>query len=161
MGFIDYAGTKEDRYSDVLQYAKDQFEEEQKRLALRNANQWMMENGCCEFTDLQIGDLLKYIILWYRKLKIVNEKIQPLTIQVPELSHEQMWCDFSVWIVWHHLKIFHITSESRQNNLRVFSEKVFQIDVDTAGQSRWQQLLSNQAYRSYYASCYDLHKGAH
>lgn len=44
MGFIDYQGTKENRYTDVLEFAKAQQEEEARRLEDEKVGKWVTES---------------------------------------------------------------------------------------------------------------------
>ena len=69
MGFIDYQGTKENRYTDVLEFAKAQQEEEARRLEDEKVGKWVTESiGDARCVGMVITDVMKYIIVLYRKL---------------------------------------------------------------------------------------------
>ena len=70
MGFIDYHGTKEDRYFDVLEFARDQQYEEARRLEDEKVNKWLSEKlKDSKYIGLNVNDLMKQIIVRYRKLE--------------------------------------------------------------------------------------------
>ncbi len=68
MGFIDYQGDKEDRYSEVVEFAKAQQEEEFRRINDARISAWVNKRLNDErYSDVPINDLLKYIMVRYKK----------------------------------------------------------------------------------------------
>ena len=43
MGFVDFHGTKEDRYTEVLEYSRAQQEEDARRKAKQKINLWLSD----------------------------------------------------------------------------------------------------------------------
>ena len=70
MGFIDYHGTKEDRYTEVLEYARAQQEEDWKRKDEQKLSLWLRDLiGSSSYAQLNVEDLLKYALIKYRAMQ--------------------------------------------------------------------------------------------
>jgi len=55
MGFIDYHGTKEDRYTEVLEYARAQQEEDWKRKDEKKISLWLRDlTGSGSYAQLNV-----------------------------------------------------------------------------------------------------------
>ena len=100
MGFINYHGDKEDRYTDVVEFAKAQQEEEKRRVSDERTAKWIsdfLKNS--SFKELNVRELLKCIIKEYRCLK---EKYEHLigNSEGYDLDTLTIWKDFCslLWV---------------------------------------------------------------
>lgn len=160
MGFINYRGPKEDHYFDVLEFAKNQQEEEQRRLAISRANRHVAElTGNSQIADMDANELLKLIIVRYRKLSSLKEPLENTAFIHASIDEHRLWADFSLWIIEKHLNLFDIPHESRIRYLQTFYTKVFRVSDGAPLDEHISYMLKNSYYRCYFEDCFDLSKG--
>ena len=108
MGFIDYHGTKEDRYTEVLEYARAQQEEDWKRKEEQKLTLWLRDlTGSSSYAQLNVEDLVKYVVLKYRIMKQAWQSLMSIIKPDSEINSEQLWNDFSTDLAARHLSSFH------------------------------------------------------
>lgn len=79
MGFIDYHGTKEDRYTEVLEYARAQQEEDWKRKDEKKISLWLRDiTGSGSYTQLNVEELIKYVAVKYRTAQKIWDELMNL-----------------------------------------------------------------------------------
>lgn len=162
MGFINYRGPKEDHYSDILEFAKNQQEEEQRRLAISRASKFVAElSGKHQIADMDANELLKLIIVRYKKLSALKAPLENTAFVHASIDEQQLWADFSLWIIEKHLNLFDIPHETRIRYLQTFYAKVFRVTGGAQLDEHVEHMLENSAYRNYYYDCFDLSKGMH
>ena len=157
MGFIDYHGTKEDRYDEVLEYARMQQEEERKRLQDAKIEKWLKEIlGESKYSNLTINETIKYVMVKYRSLcDIKNEMLSKYTEEIP-INPDILWNDFSSYIISRHLEPFHFDTEKQMNYYTTFSSKVFKVEQYTSAEKHYQAMANNSDYRTYFGACFDV-----
>ena len=78
MGFIDYHGTKEDRYTDVLEYSRTQQEEDWKYKEEQKISIWLRKlTGNGSYAKMNVAELVKYIVVKYRYEQKIWNKLEP------------------------------------------------------------------------------------
>ena len=157
MGFIDYQGTKENRYTDVLEFAKAQQEEEARRLEDEKVGKWVTESiGDARYVGMTIIDVMKYIIVLYRKL--VERRDALLSKQAKEqfVDVEILWKDFSIATITKQLKYFGLPEDKRNIYYQTFLEKVFKVAGATSAEKHYGSLRNNASYQRYFSDCFDM-----
>lgn len=157
MGFIDYQGTKENRYTDVLEFAKAQQEEEARRLEDEKVGKWVTESiGDARYVGMTITDVMKYIIVLYRKL--VEQRDALLSKQAKEqfVDVEILWKDFSIATITNQLKYFGLPEDKRNIYYQTFLEKVFKVAGATSAEKHYGSLRNNASYQRYFSDCFDM-----
>ena len=156
MGFIDYQGTKEDRYSDVLEFAKAQQEEETRRIEDEKVAKWV--TGILKdarYCGTHINDLIRYIMVRYRNLRELRDSLLE-EIKEDQLDAEVLWNDFSASIITKRLDPLHLPQEKQENYYRTFMEKVFKLEGFTSPSKHYESLEKKECYRRYYSDCFDM-----
>ena len=156
MGFIDYHGTKEDRYTDVLEYARAQQEEDWNRKEEQKITLWLRKiTGSGSYAQLNIEELIKHVILKYRSM----EKSWKDLIRVMKSDHQidknRIWMDFSIDLAARHLGLFHLTAERRNKYLQALQVKVFRLTEPLPAEEHYQKMSSDPKYRQYFTECFD------
>ena len=156
MGFIDYNGTKEDRYTEVLEYARAQQEEDWKRKEEQKIVLWLRNLvGTSSFARLNLEDLIKYIIVKYRTMhKAWKELVRLMKIE-QGIDQNHLWEDFSLDLAARHLSLFHLTAEKRNKYLDVFQTKIFKVENPISAKDHYKRMEKDPIYRQYYAECFD------
>ena len=121
MGFIDYHGTKEDRYEEVLAYAHAQQEEDWKRKQSIKIKKWLIDQtGDGSLADLYIQDLLKTVMVRYKELKTYESHLMNEAQDTNGLSPDLIWHDFTMEYVMRHIGPFHMISEKKKKHFDAF-----------------------------------------
>lgn len=156
MGFIDYNGTKENRYLDVVEYAKAQQEENQKKRQVIKVAKWLEElNGMTYLADLYIQEYLKSIIIEYRKMSDFWKIRLSDVKEINDISIERVWIDFLNELVLRHIDSLHIVPEDKEKIFLSFYGKVFKLPRDDIDSSFYESLTDDPEYRKYLAECFD------
>ena len=159
MGFINYNGPKEDHYTDVLEFARSQQEEEQRRIATMKAAQCVSDfTGKKQYSELEASELLKLIIVRYRQLTSLKEELQETAFIHATIDEDRLWNDFSLWIIEEHLNLFDIPFEARNRYLQTFYSRVFKVDGGPPLEEHNKFLSENGEYKSYFSGCFGLAK---
>ena len=156
MGFINYHGDKEDRYTDVVEFAKAQQEEEKRRVSDERTAKWISDFlGNPSFKELNVRELLKCIIKEYRCLK---EKYDHLTgnSEGYHLDTLTIWKDFCSSLVAKKMAIFSIPDENKETTYNTFMSRVFNFAEFTHYCDFVFLLESSKAYKQYFSECYDI-----
>ena len=156
MGFIDYHGTKEDRYTDVLEYSRAQQEEDWKRKDEQKLSLWLKDlTGSSSYTQLNVEDLLKYVIVKYRAMQKTWQELTTLIKDKHGIEPNLLWKDFSIDLAARHLSAFHLTSGRRNKYLQSFQTKVFRLTDALSSEEHYRNISDNPQYRQYYVECFD------
>lgn len=163
MGFIDYHGTKVDRYADVLEYSRAQQEEDWRRKDAEKIELWLRDHtGSSSYARLHVDDLIKYVIVKYRALQDCWIKLIAMMKRNSKIDVDQIWKDFSIDLAARHLSAFHLTPEKRNRYLNVFQEKVFRLEDPISAEEHYQRIDGDIRYRGYFTECFDpTWKGQH
>lgn len=157
MGFIDYQGTKENRYTDVLEFAKAQQEEEARRLADARVAKWLTESlKDSRYADLALNDLIKYIIVKYRKLQEQKEILVSKQEDSDLIDDKLLWMDFCISAISRRLDNIGLSEETRNTYYHTFMGKVFKLEEFTSAERHYSSIAKNTSYKRYFADCFDL-----
>ena len=157
MGFIDYQGTKENRYTDVLEFAKGQQEEEARRLADARVAKWLTESlKDSRYADLALNDLIKYIIVKYRKLQEQKEILVSKQEDSDLIDDKLLWMDFCISAISRRLDNIGLSEETRNTYYHTFMGKVFKLEEFTSAERHYSSIAKNTSYKRYFADCFDL-----
>ncbi len=157
MGFIDYQGTKENRYDDVLEFAKAQQEEEARRLEDARVNQWLSEilkDG--RYVGLELSDLIKYIIVRYRKLVELKESLMKRDEEETIIDNKLLWNDFCIALVSKRLEPYGLEEGKQETYYHTMLGKVFKVEDFTDAKTHYGSIRDNPNYKRYFAACFDL-----
>ena len=156
MGFIDYHGTKEDRYTEVLEYARAQQEEDWNRKEEQKITIWLRDlTGNSGYARLNVEDLIKYIVVKYRSIQKAWDELSKLMKSDPKIDGDQLWKDFSLDVAARHLSPFHLAPERRNKYLQAFQQKIFRLTEPLSAEEHYQRVAENPKYRQYFAECFD------
>ena len=156
MGFIDYHGTKEDRYTDVLEYSRAQQEEDWKRKDEQKLSLWLKDlTGSSSYTQLNVEDLLKYVIVKYRAMQKTWQELTTLIKDKHGIEPNLLWKDFSIDLAARHLSAFHLTLDRRNKYLQSFQTKVFRLTDAISPEEHYRKISEDPKYRQYYVECFD------
>lgn len=156
MGFIDYHGTKEDRYDEVLDYAHAQQEEDWKRKQAIKIKKWLTDlTGNGSFADQYIQDLLKTVMVKYKELWSYGKEMIGNTEGLDNLSPDQLWEDFTLEYVMRHIEPFHMILERKIKHFDVYLIKIFKVSGHVKAEEFYRNLTDSLAYRRYLTECYD------
>ena len=156
MGFIDYHGTKEDRYSEMLDFAKAQQEEETRRIMRDKAIKWVSETmKIPQYAETAIPDLIRLVMVQYRKLFEIKEQLVSYDdAGLPETK--VLWDDFCIYCVHQHIGCLYLSGDKQETYYNTIMEKVFKIEGFTPWEKHNKAIMSNKAYKKYFADCFDL-----
>ena len=156
MGFIDYQGTKEDRYSDVLEFAKAQQEEEKRRIQDERAAKWVAEIlKDSRYSGISVNDLIRYIIVRYKNLCTQRDEILEGS-EEEQLDAERLWSDYLISVIVSHLDFMGLSQDRMATYYKTFMEKVFKLEDFTPLESHFQSLREKESYHRYFADCFDM-----
>ncbi len=156
MGFIDYHGTKEDRYEDVVEYARARQEEDWKLKEEQRISLWLRDlTGKRSLIKLTVPELLKKIIIEYRALQRCKIDLYLMIGTDKKINQEQLWKDFSVDLAVRHLSLFHLTEEQRETFLRSFQNKIFKLSEPLPPEEHYRLMAENREYNRYFIECFD------
>lgn len=157
MGFIDYQGTKENRYDDVLEFAKAQQEEEARRLEDAKVNQWLSEilkDG--RYVGLELSDIIKYIIVRYRKLVELKESLMKRDEEETIIDNKLLWNDFCIALVSKRLELYGLEEGKQEKYYHTLLGKVFKMEDFTDAKNHYSNIRDNPSYKRYFSDCFDL-----
>lgn len=153
MGFIDYKGTKEDRYSEVLDYARAQQEEDWKQKQNSMIKNWLKElNADFGLADLYIQEILKLVIIEYREL--LGYKVK-LFSECNSVSMSQLWNDYLTDLIMRHIQPFHLNIDQRKAYYDSFYIKIFKLGNEKISDELFDDMSNNHEYRRYMIECFD------
>lgn len=156
MGFIDYQGIKEDRYTEVLEYARAQQEEDWKRKDDQRINLWLRNlTGSSSYAQLNAEDLLKYVVVKYRAIQKAWQSMISLLKTDSGIDADQLWKDFSTDLAARHLSSFHLNQNKRNRYLQTFQTKIFRLQDTISAEDHHRFIAENPKYRQYFAECFD------
>lgn len=157
MAFIDYQGTKENRYTDVLEFAKAQQEEEVRRLEDARVAKWLAESlKDSRYAELTLNELIKYIIVKYRKLAEQKEVLISKQEEQETIDDKLLWKDFCISAITRRLENIGLTEKQRNTYYLTFMEKVFKLEGFTPADRHYSNIDDNMPYKRYFADCFDL-----
>ena len=156
MGFIDYHGTKEERYTDVLEYARAQQEEDWKRKDEQKLVIWLRNlTESSSYAELSVEELMKYMVVKYRTMqKAWQELISPVKTD-SRIDTDQLWKDFSTDLAARHLSCFHLNKDRRSRYLQTFQSKIVKLSEVLPAKQYYGIIAENPRYRQYFTECFD------
>ena len=156
MGFVDYHGTKEDRYTEVLEYARAQQEEDWKRKDEQKIAIWLRDlTGSSSYAQLNVEDLLKYVVVKYRAIQKAWQSLISLRKTDSGIDADQLWKDFSIDLAARHLSSFHVNQCKRNRYLQAFQAKIFRLQDAISAEDHYRIIAETPKYRQYFAECFD------
>ena len=158
MGFIDYHGTKVDRYSDIIEYAEAQQAEDWRRKQDARIKKWLNElKGDSTEADLNIHDILKTLILRYQKTKTFWDDLLKATGMINGMNVSKLWEDLLMAYAMRHIEPFHLSEEKKIKYFDALINKAFNTTSSTViyAEEFYQNLSKNMAYRRYLTECFD------
>ncbi len=159
MGFIDYHGTRENRYDDVLDYTHAMQEEDRKKKQEQKLQVWLGKlTGNTSYARLSIQDLLKNLIIEYGNLHAVKKELDSVFSERMQKSGDQLWNDCSIDLARRHIDLFHLPLEKKEKYLRTILERVFRLSGCFLSEdipSYYQLVEHNKKYSRYFAECFD------
>lgn len=156
MGFINYHGTKEDRYTEVLEYARAQQEEDWNRKEDQKISIWLRDiTGNSNYARLNVEELLKYVVVEYQSMQKTWFELMKLMKVSTMINTEQLWQDISIDLAARHMSFFHLLPERRDKYLQVFQQKVFKLAEPLSPKEHYRRISENPKYRQYFAECFD------
>lgn len=156
MGFVDYHGTKEDRYTEVLEYARAQQEEDWKRKDEQKIAIWLRDlTGSSSYAQLNVEDLLKYVVVKYRAIQKAWQSLISLRKTDSGIDADQLWKDFSIDLAARHLSSFHVNQDKRNRYLQAFQAKIFRLQDAISAEDHYRIIAETPKYRQYFAECFD------
>ena len=156
MGFIDYHGTKEDRYTEVLEYARAQQEEDWKHKDEQKLNIWLRDlTGSSSYSQLNVEELMKYVVVKYRIMKQVWKSLTNLIKTDSGIDSEQLWNDFSTDLAARHLSFYHLNQNKKIRYLQTFQTKIYKLSDTLSAEDHYRIVAENPRYRQYFAECFD------
>ena len=156
MGFIDYHGTKEDRYTEVLEYARAQQEEDWKRKDEQKLSLWLRDLiGSSSYAQLNVEDLLKYALIKYRAMQKTWQSLISLMKSDSNINADQIWKDFSMDLAARHLSAFHLSTDKRNRYLQTFLTKIYKLQEAISAEDHYRIVSENPKYRQYFTECFD------
>ncbi len=156
MGFIDYHGTKEDRFSEVLDYAHAQQEEDWKRKQASRIRKWLYDlTGDGSQSDWYIQDLLKSVIMKYSELQLLKKKLVNDSDSLNNQPMSQIWKDFSMEYVMRHIEPFHMTCDKRNKHYDTFVRRIFKLDGCDSAEEFYEHLEQKTGYKRYLVETFD------
>lgn len=156
MGFINYRGKKEDRYSEILNYSRAQQDDEWKRKEDERVGVWLMKfTGDGKFVTYNLQKLLKLIMSLYRELFDTYKKIFVDGTVPDNCYEEQLWKDFSIDLVDRHIRFYHVTIEDREKDLQMFIDRIFKLSGTVSAVMHIEYLAERSDYNKYFSECFD------
>ena len=156
MGFIDYHGKKEDRYTDVVEFAKSQQEEEKRRVSDEKAAKWISEFlGDSTFRELNVREIIKVIIREYRLLKDEYEQLLKGS-DGTGINSECIWRDFCIYFITRHMGVFSLQNENKETTYTTFMSRIFSLEDFTTYNDHSFYMDSSKAYKQYFSECFDV-----
>ena len=156
MGFIDYQGTKEDRYSDVLEFAKAQQEEETRRIQDEKAVKWVAEIlKDSRYSGISVNDLIRFIMIRYKSLCTQRGELLEGSAE-GQIDVDRVWSDCLIALITGHFDRMRLSQEKRETYYQTFIEKVFKLKKYTSSAKHFESLRSKASYQRYFTDCFDM-----
>ena len=156
MGFIDYHGTNEDRYSEVIDYAHAQQEEDWKRKQSIKIKNWLQKlNVSSQAGEMHIQELLKNVIIRYKELSSYKNSLVTNSEKNNVVFTEQFWEDFIKELIMRHIEPFHMLSDTREKHFNAFVMKIFKISDKELAKEFYENISEKPDYRRYLTECFD------
>lgn len=156
MGFINYRGKKEDRYSEILNYSRAQQDDEWKRKEDERVGAWLIEfTGDGRLVTYNLQELLKLIMTLYRGMSDTYKKIFADGTVPVNCCEERLWKDFSIDLVDRHIRFYHVPLENREKNLQMFIDRIFKFSGTVSAAAHIEYLAERSDYHKYFSECFD------
>ena len=156
MGFIDYHGTKENRYTEVLDYARSQQKEDWKRKQTVKIKKWLDElTGNSSMADMYIQDLLKTVIVRHRDLLTMEQSLTDGILEIDGISNEQLWKDYTFDLIRRHVDPFHMDVLQRNKHFDAFLTKIFKTSTSGGAEEFFRNISDKPEYRRYLIEYFD------
>lgn len=156
MGFIDYHGTKESRYTEVLDYARAQQQEDRKRKQNIKIKKWLDElTGNGNMSDMNIHELLKTVIVKYNDLLKLEGLLDWDASEMHGISTDKLWRDYTLDLIRRHIDSFHMDVHRRNKHFDTFVIKIFKIGNLEEAEEFFQNISDIPKYKKYFTECFD------
>ena len=156
MGFVDFHGTKEDRYTEVLEYSRAQQEEDARRKARQKIILWLSDlTGNADLAMLNAEELLKNVIVRYRVMQGLWHALTSQTGAGEDNELDQLWAEFSLDLAGRHLRAFHLEKEREKKHLEVFQTKIFKLTDQISVDEYYKKVCDDPKYRHHLLEWFD------
>ena len=158
MGFIDWHGTKEDHFEDVLEYARDRQKEELRVREEKVIRRWIGEKlGDSRYAQLKSADTVKLLAREYMALdRIYADLCRSAGNREDRADPAQLWKDLWIFSIGNVTDRAGISGRKKETFMAAFSEKVFRLNYPVSMQQHLQELQNNGRYFRYFREGFDL-----
>ncbi|MBR3245932.1 MAG: 5-bromo-4-chloroindolyl phosphate hydrolysis family protein [Parasporobacterium sp.] len=156
MGFINYHGTKENRYEEVIEHAKIQNElERQRRDELQKQEWFAMFSGEPRYAALDSNSLLKIAVKHYRDAADIYRKVTGCGMGTP-VDALQLWQDLWMDCTSRCISSMEISEDKVIALLQVITGKVLKLDGAGCAETHFAETKTNRKYQRYLKTCFSL-----
>lgn len=161
MGFIDWHGTKEDHFEDVLEYAKDRKKEEIRAQEEKIIRKWVGDKlGDSRYGQIKSTDCVKLLAREYITLdQLYTDMIRTANIRDIKFDPMQLWKDLWTATIEFVIESAGIQDQKKTALMTAFSDKVFRLNSATAVQRHMQEKETSRRYAKYFRECFWLEPG--
>ena len=153
MGFINYHGTKEKHYGEVVEYADIQVEQErQKRDEQKKAEWFASFSGEPKYASADANTLIKLTVKAYRD---AADQYRTMQVAAGEADTLQLWQDLWLYSTERCLESMEIPEEKQSQLLKVLSEKMLHLEGATTAERHFSE-KENRKYQRYLRSCFAI-----
>lgn len=157
MGFIDYEGTKEDRYEEVLGYAKDQQNEETRRIQFIKIRKWLKTTlGDDKILNYDLDDTIRMIAACYRRFERNKEALLANETADEAEINKTLWSDCCISLLVKRSNPFCMADDKMKAYYTVMLNRVFKLTSFTTYETHKTYIQQNGNYHSYFTECFDL-----
>lgn len=161
MGFIDWHGTKEDHFDDVLEYAKDRQKEEIRAQEEKAIRKWMGDKlGDPRYGQIKSTDCVKLLAREYIALdQLYTDLIRTTNVKEIKFVPIQLWKDLWMATIESVIEDAGIQDQKKVALMMAFSDKVFRLNSETTVQRHIEEKEKSRRYAKYFRECFCLETG--
>lgn len=161
MGFIDWHGTKEDHFDDVLEYAKNRKREEIRAQEEKIIRKWMGDRlGDSRYGQIKSTDCVRLLAREYIALdQLYMDMIRSVNSGNIKFDPVQLWKDLWTATIEAVIEYAGIQDQKKVALMSVFSDKVFRLNSLTSVERHLQEKKKSRRYTKYFRECFFLESG--
>ncbi|WP_448783959.1 hypothetical protein [Blautia sp.] len=161
MGFIDWHGTKEDHFDNVLEYAKDRKREEIRAQEEKIILKWMGDRlGDSRYGQIKSTDCVRLLAREYIALdQLYMDMIRSVNSGNIKFDPVQLWKDLWTATIEAVIEYAGIQDQKKVALMSVFSDKVFRLNSLTSVERHLQEKKKSRRYTKYFRECFFLESG--
>lgn len=161
MGFIDWHGTKEDHFDDVLEYAKDRKREEIRAQEEKIIRKWMGDRlGNSRYGQIKSTDCVRLLAREYIALdQLYMDMIRSVNSGNIKFDPVQLWKDLWTATIEAVIEYAGIQDQKKVALMSAFSDKVFRLNSLTSVERHLQEKKNSRRYTKYFRECFFLEIG--